>query len=758
MKKTAILIAALILIPALTLGSVLFLLHRSDIPDDEDLIPDNGECIHESYSWRLMEDNEGTRVLQYKCTSCGNVIQERRLYSYWQEGILLEYYKAENGTAVLSGIVWYPESAADELTMPDTLDGLPLETLDIGHVYVVKKTGAKLRITIGAYVKEIVTPCSFDSRFEWSVDPQNETFIITDGLLINVKEKTLVKAFSRPKTLGTDQTVAVPDDGSVERIGEGAFSQCPVDVIAIPDTVVYIDKKAFEGCEFKTFHIGKNIKEIGEGAFYGCGRLTGITVDPQNDRYAFTDGCLIDRASGTLIAATADCVIPSDGSVTRIGAQAFANGSYITRGHSINIPSSIRSVGEQAFLGAYFDTVYIEDVAAYCAADKGDYYSIPFGLETKIYVGGNPCEDLVIPAGVREIKPYSFYSAPIKTLNFEGDDAEIIGDRAFAYSTLISATLPAGIKTIGRYAFCASALEKLTFEPGCAAEIRCAAFGLCKLNDITLPDSAKVIGAYAFSGAHTGKLTLPDSLVAVGDRAFGRFDEIYIGASLARIDGSIFDEAVYDNKTKLEKTIKSVTVSADNLNYAVNGGCFIDLRDGKLIYALNDAVIPGDGSVKIICEKSFVNCSKLGKVVIPDSVAEIRTEAFYECDNIEQLVIPGTAQVECDAFDHCEIERLIFAEGVEKVEWQRVFCCAVGRLELPETLVEFDFTNIINNTIREDVYLPDSLELLTFSSYYAFYENLPAISISPDTKLGEGEARERYEIDGLSDMITKRGE
>ena len=105
MKKTAILIAALILIPALTLGSVLFLLHRSDIPDDEDLIPDNGECIHESYSWRLMEDNEGTRVLQYKCTSCGNVIQERRLYSYWQEGILLEYYKAENGTAVLSGIV-----------------------------------------------------------------------------------------------------------------------------------------------------------------------------------------------------------------------------------------------------------------------------------------------------------------------------------------------------------------------------------------------------------------------------------------------------------------------------------------------------------------------------------------------------------------------------------------------------------------------------------------------------------------------------
>ena len=50
------------------------------------------------------------------------------------------------------------------------------------------------------------------------------------------------------------------------------------------------------------------------------------------------------------------------------------------------------------------------------------------------------------------------------------------------------------------------------------------------------------------------------------------------------------------------------------------------------------------------------------------------------------------------------------------------------------------------------------LYILTFSSYYAFYENLPAISISPDTKLGEGEARERYEIDGLSDMITKRGE
>ena len=40
MKKTAILVAALILIPALTLGSVLFLLHRAEAPEEESAVVD----------------------------------------------------------------------------------------------------------------------------------------------------------------------------------------------------------------------------------------------------------------------------------------------------------------------------------------------------------------------------------------------------------------------------------------------------------------------------------------------------------------------------------------------------------------------------------------------------------------------------------------------------------------------------------------------------------------------------------------------
>ena len=38
MKKTAILVAALILIPALTLGSVLVLLHRAEAPEEESAV------------------------------------------------------------------------------------------------------------------------------------------------------------------------------------------------------------------------------------------------------------------------------------------------------------------------------------------------------------------------------------------------------------------------------------------------------------------------------------------------------------------------------------------------------------------------------------------------------------------------------------------------------------------------------------------------------------------------------------------------
>ena len=38
MKKTALLVASLILIPALAFGSVLFILHRADTPDDESAV------------------------------------------------------------------------------------------------------------------------------------------------------------------------------------------------------------------------------------------------------------------------------------------------------------------------------------------------------------------------------------------------------------------------------------------------------------------------------------------------------------------------------------------------------------------------------------------------------------------------------------------------------------------------------------------------------------------------------------------------
>ena len=43
MKKTAILVAALILIPALTLGSVLFLLRRAEAPEEESTVVEVSE-------------------------------------------------------------------------------------------------------------------------------------------------------------------------------------------------------------------------------------------------------------------------------------------------------------------------------------------------------------------------------------------------------------------------------------------------------------------------------------------------------------------------------------------------------------------------------------------------------------------------------------------------------------------------------------------------------------------------------------------
>ena len=149
-------------------------------------------------------------------------------------------------------------------------------------------------------------------------------------------------------------------DGSVSKIGKGAFKNCSglVD-FTIPHGVTSIGDEAFRGCSgLKSITIPNSVTSIGHEAFAYCSRLDSIVVESGNTKYYSVNNCIIETESKTLLRGNGDSEVQLDYGIMSIGAYAFAGCSGIT---SIVIPDSVTSIGDFAFDGCSgLKTVYYE--------------------------------------------------------------------------------------------------------------------------------------------------------------------------------------------------------------------------------------------------------------------------------------------------------------------------------------------------------------------------------------------------------------
>ena len=372
-----------------------------------------------------------------------------------------------------------------------------------------------------------------------------------------------------------------------------AASALPLDDAVSGYQITGIGNSAFSGCSKLTgVTIPGSVTSVGRGVFAGCENLTGIYVASWNLAYRSIDGVLFSRDGTALLAypggRSGGYTIP--GSVTSIGDWAFGYCGSLT---SVTIPDGVTSIGWYVF----YDCTGLTNVV------------IPDSVTSIGYSAFSGCSkltSLAIPDSVTSIGSYAFASCTGLTGVTIGNGVTSFGSQTFyGCSGLTSVAIGNSVTSIGYSAFHSCSGLTSVMIPDSVTSIDGSAFHSCSgLTSVAIGNSVTNIGDHAFYGCTglTGTLMIPDSVASIGDHAF----EYCRGLTSVAIGNSV-------------TSIGRMTFS--------------------LCFGLTNIMIPD--SVTSIGDWAFYNCIYLTRVAIGSSVTNIGVGAFTFCYSLKDVFFEG---------------------------------------------------------------------------------------------------------------------
>lgn len=396
------------------------------------------------------------------------------------------------------------------------------------------------------------------------------------------------------------------------------------------------------------------------------------------------DGILYNRTGTTLIEVPrgyeGELVIPEG--VTSIGSSAVSGCSLIT---SVKFPQSLQTIGSDAFSGcngltsvelpqglrslgedAFFNCESLEEVSLPENIEKIGYRA--FGL-TPFYNNPQNWDNGMLYMGKHLISAKDFKGTVCEIR----ESTQVICPHAFRELRVVleQIIVPSSVKRIERGAFY-TVDPKVISLPDVGIEFENGVFSepeTLNVPHVVAPPDA--IGGHIFKmgslEVKEGVAYIPEGVRSIGYQALAteQYETLYIPASVEYISSEPFKK--YYGSSVDREMVKRFEVDPHNSHYTAvdgvlytkdmktlvccpNGKETLTIPEGVTHIAPNSCswnvslttlVLPS--TLQEIGSRAFYVCGKLTEVELPEGVTKVSSSAFYACDNLKKINFPKSS-------------------------------------------------------------------------------------------------------------------
>ena len=441
----------------------------------------------------------------------------------------------------------------------------------------------------------------------------------------------------------------------------------------------------------------------------------------------------------------------------------ISSGAFYTYGclSSVTIPNTIKSIGQYAFLACYkltsitipdsvtyigagafqecteLKAVYITNLTKWCGISFADCYSNPLNYAKNLYLNSKLVTNLVIPKGLITLGGYIFDGCKSITSVTIPDSLTTVGVDAFSGCTGLES-----VQITNLTKWCGINFGNTAANPLYNAKNLYLNGKL--VTNLVIPKGLTNLGKYTFAGCTSiTSVSIPDSVTSVGSSAFGNctgLESVQI-TNLTKWCGINFGN-----------TTANPLYNAKNLY--LNGKLVVNLNITKGLKSLGNYTFIGCTSIKSVTipnsitnigDYAFSSCSNLSSIIIPDSVTSIGEYAFSSCSNLSSITIPNSiTSIGKDTFKNCTGLKSVHITDLSK--WCNIrFGNAVANplynaqnlylngklvteLVIPAGVSKISFAAFYNCSSLSSVKFPNSVKSIGKSAFYCC-KNLTSIII-----------------------------